>query len=291
MTGHRVVGLYHPSHHAPDLDEAEEFFARVFGRPSTRLSTLSRGPRPDGFSDDYATFTAIADVLFDSIEPTRYQVAGRWPYAPVDRPTLKGLGWYVEDVAALHRRLRAEGLTVLDQLDRPATGEDPPTAVGSPMPLCFTVPEETGLRHELLPPIPFPLDHRQAETWRPGVVDPADPLGIVRCAHHVVRSGDVDRGVRFLTDVLGGTATAEGVDALTDRRFTDVTVADATIRMLDDPAAGPTDAYEGLAWRVVDLPAAEAHLRSVGVTLAARTDDALLTDRASGLGVAWRFLA
>ena len=182
----------------------------MFGRASARLSTLSRTPPPEGFRNDYATFTPIADVLFDSIDPTRYQVAGRYLYEPVETPILRGMGWYVEGAADLYRRLRAAGYTVLDQIDREATGDAPPSAVGSPMPLFFTVPAETGLRHEFLPPIPFPLDHRQAAGWQPGVVDPADPLGIVGCAHHLVRTADADRAVRFLATILGGEVLAEG---------------------------------------------------------------------------------
>lgn len=288
----KVVGLYHPSHHVPDLDEAEDFFARVFGRSSTRLSTLSHKTPPDGFRNDYATFTPIADVLFDSIDPTRYVVAGRHPYDPVDRPTLKGLGWYVEDVGDLYRRLRAHGFTVLDQLDREAIGEDPPTAVGSPMPLCFTVPAETGLRHELLPPIPFPLDHRQAEGWRRGIVKPEDPLGIIRCRSHTVRSTDPKRGVRFVTKCLDGAVVRTGRDDLLDTEATWVELADTTIQYVADATADPTqDDYCSIEFDVVDLAKVEAHLRATGVTVVARTADALVTDPLTSLGVAWRFSA
>ena len=290
MSGFRVAGLYHPSHHVPDLDEAEEFFARVFGRSSTRLSSLSRKPPPDGFRNDYATFTPIADVLFDSIDPTRYVVAGQHLYEPVDTPTLRGLGWYVDGVADLHRHLRGRGLTVLDQLDQEATGEDPPTAIGSPMPLLFTVPAETGLRHELLPPIPFPLDHRQADGWRPGRVDPEDPLGIVGCRSHAVRSNDPDRGIRFVGDVLGGVVVGTRWDALFAAEVTRVELAGTIVEYVADDGTDPTaDDYCSIGFEVVDLPKVEAHLRHTGVAVAARTSNALLTDPATSLGIAWRF--
>ena len=113
--------MYHPSHRVPDLDEAEEFFLRVFGRPSVRLSTLSTRGRE---MPDYSTFTLIADVLFDCIDPRRYVVAGEQRYPDVDQPQLEGMGWYVEGLTSLYRSLRAHGFTVVDQLDRVADGDD-----------------------------------------------------------------------------------------------------------------------------------------------------------------------
>ena len=308
MSGFRFAGLYHPSHHVPDLDEAEAFFERVFGRTSTRLASLSaRSSAPrDGFSNDYCTFTPIADVLFDCIDPARYLVEGRRPYEPVTEPSLRGLGWYVEGIAGLHTALRAAGLTVVDQLDRVVDGDDPPTAAGSSMPLLFTTPADAGLRHELLPPIPFALDHRQADGWTLGPPAPDDPLGVVGCAHHTVTTRRPERARRLLVDVFGGTVIHEGHDELLDATATYVRLADTVIELAvptsagagagaadradqraDDGAAG--DDYGSIAWEVVDLARAEAHLVAEGVGIAARTDRAILTVPATGLGIAWRF--
>ena len=79
---YRVTMMYHPSHHVPDLGEAERWFADVFGRPSTNLAELRRGapPRP-GYPSDYSTFTFIGDVLFDTIDPKRYVLLGVQRYA------------------------------------------------------------------------------------------------------------------------------------------------------------------------------------------------------------------
>ena len=179
---------------------------------------------------------------------------------------------------------------MLDQLDQEVAGDDPPTAAGSPMPLLFTVPAETGLRHELLPPIPFPLDHRQADGWRPGVVDPADPLGIVGCRSHVVRSADPDRGIRFLTDVLGGAVVRTGRDDVLDADATWVELAGTTVEHVADATTDPDqDDYCSIGFEVVDLPRAGAHLRARGVVVAARTADSIVTDPATSLGIAWRF--
>ena len=287
--------MYHPSHRVPDLDEAEEFFLRVFGRSSVRLSTLST---PERAMPDYSTFTMIADVLFDCIDPRRYVVAGEQRYPIVDRPTLEGMGWYVEGLAALYRSLRAHGFTVVDQLDRVAEGEDPPTAAGGPMPLCFTTADEAGLRHELLPPIPFPLDPRVQDGWQLPPPSAEDPLGIVRCAHHTVLTRDVARALRLSVDVLGGTIVERGRDEVLAADTTSVRLADAVLRyavprrkspVRDVVASNAEDSYHSIAWQVLDLDRVERHLISVGVGIAERADDQLVTDPGTSLGIPWGF--
>lgn len=296
MSRPRVALLYHPSHHVPDLAEAEAWFERVFGRPSTRLSSLSERPPRADHSDDYCTFTTIADVLFDTIDPARYVVGGAHPYAPVEEPVLRGLGWYADDIGGLYRELRERGITVLDQLGRVADGPEPPTAAGSPLPLFFTAPDDAGLRYELMPRIPFPLDHRLAPGWTLEPPSPDDPLGIVRCAHHTVLTRDPERALRLVVDVLGGTVAGAGRDELLGATATYVHLADAVIEYAvpDDPRVEPRpgdphDRYASIAWQVVDLGRAEAHLAAQGVAVAARADGAILTDPATGLGIAWRF--
>lgn len=309
MTGFRVTGLYHPSHHVPDLAEAEDFFERVFGRSSRRLSSLaassSSSPSPSGskpskhrFSNDYCTFTSIADVLVDCIDPTRYVVDGHHPYEPVERPTLRAVGWYVEGIDHLYRAMRAVGLTVVDQLDRVADGDHPPTAIGAPMPLFFTDPTEVGLRHELLPPIPFPLDHRQVDGWTLGPPSPDDPLGILRCTHHTIVTADPDRALRFLVDVLGGEVVHVGRDELLDVEATFVELAGTVIELAaptdgevgdDERGDDGGDDYRSIAFEVLDLAKVEAHLADEGVGVVARANGAVLTDPATSLGVAWRF--
>ena len=287
--------LYHPSHHVPDLDEAEDFFARVFGRASTRLSALST---PDRSLPDYSTFTPIADVLFDCIDPDRYVVAGERRYATVERPVLKAMGWYVEGLTSLHRELCRHGFTVVDQLDRVCESAEPPTAVGSPMPLCFTTPADAGLRHELLPPIPFPLDPRMQEGWELPAVSAQDPLGIVRCAHHTILTSDTDRAVRLTVEVFGGTVVDRGRDEVLGATTTSVRLADAVLRYaVPDPGgplregidAGGADSYHSITWQVVDLGRVERHLRTCGVGIAAHDDDLLLTEPDTSLGIPWGF--
>ena len=287
--------LYHPSHHVPDLAEAEAFFSRVFGRSSTRLSVLTGAP-PEL---DYSTFTPIADVLFDSIDPRRYIVAGERRYPDVERPRLKGLGFYVDGIAELYRSLRDHGVTVVDQLDRIAEGDEPPTAAGARMPLCFTVPEGAGLRYELVPQFPFPLDPRLDEGWTLPPVSGDDPLGIVRCAHHSVLTLRPERAQRLVVDVLGGTVVHSGPDEVLGGTATSVHLADAVLRYVVPEqasaahtallATAPGDVYRSIAWQVLALDRTARHLRAVGGDIVVRTDSLIEVDPDTALGVPWRF--
>lgn len=288
MSEFRLERMYHPSHHVLDLGESEDWFGRVFGRPSSSLPTAK-----------YSIFTPIADVLFDTIDPTRYVLAGLQRYASILQPHLQGFGWYVKGIGELYRSLRDHGFTVIDQLDQVATGDEPPTAAGSPLPLFFTVPDDAGLRYEFLPRIPFPLDPRLEEGWTLPPVSDDDPLGIVRCAHHTVLTASPDRALRLAVDVLCGTIVHTGRDDLLGCAGAYVQIADAIVHYAtpdegtpahtDWRTRAPADTYHSIAWQVLDLDRVEKHLQAEGVTIAARARDALVTDPTTSLGIPWRF--
>lgn len=295
--GFRVSAMYHPSLHVPDLSEAEEFFERVFGVPSVRLATMFGGAAPGRGVPDHSTFTLIGDVLIDSIDPRRYLVDGRQCYPDVEAPRLASMGWYVEDVDALYRTLRDRGVVLVDQRDGIADGDRPPTAVGSSMPLFFTVATDVGLRHELVPDFPFPLDPRTQPGWT--LPPPGGPLGIVRCAHHTVMTGAPQRALRLLVDCFGGTVAvvAAGRDDVPGAEVTSVRLGDAVIRLVTSEGAafagnslsGVPDRYHSIAFEVVDLDRAESHLRAQGVALAARTATTIVVDPDTAFGVPWEF--
>ena len=296
----RVARMYHPSHHVPDLGAAAAWFERVFGRPSTPLSAMSSGtPSPDAYPTDYSTFTPIRDVLFDTIDPKRYVLRGVQRYESVDEPHLRGFGWYVDGVADLYRALQHHGIRVVGQLDERAEGDAPPTAAGSPMPLFFTVPEDTGLRYEFLPPIPFPLDPRIAPDWELPEVSDDDPLRIERCSHHTVLTDRPERARRLVVDVLGGTIVHEGRDEVVGATSTYVQLADSileyalpdsgTAAHVDWTTSAPDDTYHSITWQVADLDQVERHLKEQDVQIRTRTDDTLITEPATSLGIPWGF--
>ncbi len=297
---YRVTMMYHPSHHVPDLGEAERWFADVFGRPSTNLAELRRGapPRP-GYPSDYSTFTFIGDVLFDTIDPKRYVLLGVQRYATVVRPHLKGFGWYIEGLDVVYRRLKDHDIGVVNQLDELAEGDEPPTAAGSPMTLYFSLPEDTGLRYEFFPAIAFGLDPRTAPDWSLPPVSEDDPLGIERCSHHTVLTARPERALRLVVDVLGGEIMHEGRDKLRRTSAVSVRLGDAVLEYAvpdggtaahDDWSPNdPDDTYHAITWKVADLARARRHLESRGVRLQLVSDDTIVTDPATSLGIPWGF--
>lgn len=293
--GFRITRMYHPSLHVPDLAEAEEFFSRVFGRPSVRLSTMFVPPREGRSVPDHSTFTLVGDVLIDSIDPRRYVIDGWQCYPDVEGGTLRSIGWYAEEVAGLYRKLRSMGVTLVDQRDAVAGGGDPPTAVGSEMPLFFTVATDVGLRHELVPAFDFPLDPRCAPGWRLPPPSEEDPLGIVGCAHHTVLTSDPSRALRLLVDAFGGAVTGEGRDEVLASAVTVVALAGSVIHLAvpDDPStvSREVDRYHSITWEVVDVDLVERHLRAQGVAIATRTPTTVVADPATALGIPWGFTA
>lgn len=296
----RVKMLYHPSHHVPDLGEAERWFQRVFGRRSTSLASMSRDrpPRP-GYPTDYSTFTRISDVLFDTIDPKRYVLLGIQRYPTVEQPHLSGFGWYLQGTAEVYRGLRRYGFQVISQLDELAGGDEPPTAAGSAMPLYFSLPEDAGLRYEFFPEIPFPLDPRTAPGWSVPPASDDDPLRIECCSHHTVLTAQIERALRLVVDILGGKVVHEGRDSLRGTTGAYVQLADSIFEYaVPDPGTSahvdwarndPNDTYHAITWKVADLESAQRHLEMQGVRIQMRSADTIVTDPVTSLGIPWGF--
>jgi catechol 2,3-dioxygenase-like lactoylglutathione lyase family enzyme len=293
--------MFHPSHRVPDLGEAERWFERVFGSPSARLDTFGAGGAQDPENrTDYSTFTVIRDVVFDTIDPELYVKNGVRQYPTVEKPRLNGFGWYVDGLTHAYRALRSRGFQIVDQLGRIVDGDEPPTVVGGGLPMFWTTPDSAGLRYQFLPPIPFPGDPRVQPGWVLPPVSQDDPLGIDMCSHHIVLTADRDRALRLFVDALGGTVIHEGHDAVLSATSTYVHLADGVYELAtpDDrtPAFAdwatnaPSDTYHAIAFKVVDLDRAERHLRAQGVHIVIRSDDVIVTDPETSLGVPWRFV-
>lgn len=296
-----VTMLFHPTLHVPDLDEAGAWFERVFGRTGT--SDAAIGPRAgvrDGRASDYSRFTPIADVLFDTIEPARYVTSGHQAYPDVDQPQLKAFGWYVENAARAYRELKRQGFRITDQLGQLAEGDDPPTSLGSGTPLFFTLPADAGLRYEFFEAVPFPLDPRVAPGWSLPPVSRDDPLGIERCSHHTVVTRRPERAVRLLVSLLGGAVVHEGPSLVLGASSTYVHLAGSTFEYAvpgtgtaeDDDLARhePADVYHSITWKVADLDRVVHHLEAEDVRLQVRSDDLVVTDPETSLGVPWGFV-
>jgi len=296
----RITKMYHPSLHAPDLGEVEDWFERVLGAKSTNIR-VSFGPNPPGnYPTDYSTFTPVADVLMDTIAPTLYVLNGVQQYASVDKPHLKTIGWFAEGAQEVYRALRREGVGMVDQYGKRAEGDDAPRSAGSgAMPIFFTIPEEAGLRHEFLPEFPFPLDHRKAPDWELPQVSDDDPVGVERSAYHTLLTDNPKRALHTLVDALGGTVIHEGRDEAVGATATYVFLGDSVLEIAvpdagtpahaDWTTTAPNDTYHSITWKVVDLDRVAAHLAAQGVGIRSRTADALVTDPATSIGVPWGF--
>jgi catechol 2,3-dioxygenase-like lactoylglutathione lyase family enzyme len=295
--GFRITRMYHPSFHAPDLDEVEAWFERVFGARSTNISATFKGRETGDYPTTYSTFTPMADVLMDTIAPTRYVLNGVQQYASVDKPHLKTIGWFAENSEGVYRSLRDAGIAMVDQFGKPAeTEEAPRSAGGGAMPLYFTVPESAGLRHEVLPDFPFALDHRNAPDWIPAAA-PEGPLGVERCAFHTLLTDNPQRALHTVVDALGGTVVHQGRDEVLGGAAVYVSLADAVLQIAvpDQGTAGyadwsvtaPDDTYHSLTFKVADLDRAASHLKSQGVGIRSRTADTLVTDPDTSIGVPW----
>ncbi|MFT4191244.1 MAG: hypothetical protein QM617_06975 [Comamonas sp.] len=295
--GFEVKRVFHPTIQVPDLAQAEQWFERVFGRPSTSLTTII--PSTPQYPTEYSTFTAIRDVLFDSIDPKLHFINGHQRYPAVQQPSLKGLGWYVEGMEALYHALRRNGIRSLDLADNVSDGDEPPQSPGGGVVTFFVAPDDAGLQYQFFREGPFPLDPRVAPGWTLGPVEAGDPLGLLRSSHHTLLTLQPERALRFAVAALGGRVAHRGRNALigADSTFVELAgevfeyaVPDAgTPAHAELAAQAPRDVYHGLTWRVEDLGRVARHLDSVGVAIGARTADTLVTRPDTSLGIPWGF--
>lgn len=291
---YRLKHLYHTTMFVPDLEASAAFFGRVFGRKSVLLRDyLGAKPKdkPAGFQDDYATFTPIAEVQIECVDPTRLLIDGDQVHGDVTEPALGTLAWFVDDVEDAWAAMRARNLHGADQRRKVTEGDGPPRDV-SGTPIIFTIAEETGLAYELCAYIA-----RRDPRGDPPVpaLSADDPLGIEACSHHTVLTSRPDRARAFLVDLLHGEVLSEGHNQLLATDSTYIALADAVVELAvpsptsSAPTPGLEDIYYSLTWKVRDLDQVAKHLDSVGVGVTNRSDSTLLTDPADSLGVAWGF--
>ena len=293
----RALMMYHPTIHVTDLDEAEAFFVRVFGRSSTPMASVMKVPPTPGHATDYSTFTAISDVLIDSFDPKRYINGGVQKYPTVEQSHLKTFGWHVDGIAELYRELRRQGFGVLSTRGELAEGDDPPMA--GPLPAFNADAADAGLGYQFFPMFPFPADPRHEPGWTIPPVTDNDPLGIEYCSHHTVLTENPDRAVALVADLLGGTVIHDGLEDVRGVGGPYVRLADAVIHYAvpdeEAPAAddfsvnGPADVYHAITWKVVDLDRVAHHLQANGVRVQSRSEQTIITDPQTSLGVPWGF--
>ena len=297
---YRVEMMHHPSHHVIDLPAAERWFERVFGRPSTSIAVVLGDSASSDFPRDYSFYTPISDVLFDTIDPRRFVVGGVQRYASIDQPHLKELGWYVDGSPELYRELKGRGIRVTGTTGQLLDADEVPMMAPGLAAPFHCVRGDVGLRYQFYPAaMNLPVDPRKSPGWVVPPVSDDDPLGIVCCSHHTILTGRPDRARTFVVDVLGGEIVHEGRDELRGASTTLFHLADALLEYgVPDPGTAahedwanddPNDTYHAITWKVADLEQTERHLARHGVRIRSRSEDTVITDPATSLGVPWGF--
>ena len=293
----KLLAMFHPTVYVLDLDETEEWYRKVFGVPSTRLSTAPQDPDN---RMDYSTFTMIRDVLIDSLDPKRFIRDGKQQYEDVDEPHLKTTGWYVEGVPALYHALRRAGISVRGRFGDDLTSDDAPAELQSDPAMFFTVADEIGLRYQFFAPMPLGFDPRTTDGWELGPRRGDDPLGIEFTSHHTLLTDRPERVRRLFVDVLGGRVIHEGRNEALGAQSTYVRLSDGAweVAVPDEgtPAhadwqAAPNDCLHSITFKVGDLETARGHLESVDVGFRADTGSFVVTDPKTSQGIPWGFTA
>jgi catechol 2,3-dioxygenase-like lactoylglutathione lyase family enzyme len=166
--------------------------------------------------------------------------------------------------------------------------------------MFWTTSGSAGLGYQFLPPIPFAGDPRVNPDWTLSPVSDEDPLRIERCSHHTILTSEPERALRLFVDALGGTKIHEGRDQAIAAAGTYVHLADAVYEFAvpdeGTPAHAawsvnaPADTYYALTFKVEDLGRVERHLASQGVRIRSRSDDAIVTDPDTSIGIPWGFV-
>ncbi|MEV5848645.1 VOC family protein [Streptomyces sp. NPDC051985] len=323
-SGVRVAKVFHATLLVPDLLEAEAWYRKVFGTVSTPSM-----PTATSIASTFGMFTTIRDLMIDTIDPTRLaEMLGIDLFPRTGLPHLALIGWYVDqdEIVDVYRALRAAGIRVTGEAGGVTEGDDPPVSPGTPSPGTLagrpnfvTLASDAGLNYQFVPTSRgfcgdakrvshVPVDQRLEPGWSLAPVPEDDPLGIEFCAAHTVVTRDPGRVLSLLVDVLGGTVIHEGPNEPRGTASRYVHLADAVFEVaVPDPAgaaradwetfppvsveAGPSarDTYHAITWKVADLDRAQAHLAAQGVRIHARSDDTLITDPVTSLGVPWGF--
>jgi catechol 2,3-dioxygenase-like lactoylglutathione lyase family enzyme len=299
--------MFHPTLLVRDLDVATSWFGRVFDRPPVRweekwdLDLLN----PD-YPINYSYFFVVGDVSIDVLCPALLTLPGDRSAVYPDGEGLSDMAWFVPDVPAASVALERGGFRTRDQEGTVISGGAvPPSNLVDDCPMIWSLPEDTGLTYEFYDmgrrhwaKYSQKADPRLDERWRPDVVRPDDPLGVVRADHHTVETTDRERASRLFVDTLGATEVERRYDDVTDSDVTVIDYAKSRLwfatpraRTLTDVLTGaPTEAdqYTGITWAVVDLAPVRARLDAVDVPFD-DADDLVSTDPAASLGARWGF--
>jgi catechol 2,3-dioxygenase-like lactoylglutathione lyase family enzyme len=298
----RVPRQHHVSHYVPDLEDAERWIERVFARKGIPIAEiLDRSGSSADISRDYSTYILISDTFFDVVNPTRMIIGGAQRAQTVERPYLRSVSWYIDGMPELYRELKLRGIRVMNTAGTILEGDEPPVGADGQLMPFHSIRKDIGMLYQFFPAdMSFP-DPRREPGWVVPPVSDSDPLGIACCSHHTILTDSPERALTLVVDVLGGAVIHEGRDELRGTSSIYVhlggstyeyAIPDSGTPAYDDWAREPgRDTYYAISWRVADLDRVEGHLASEGVVIQARSDDSIVTDGTTSLGIPWGFSA
>jgi catechol 2,3-dioxygenase-like lactoylglutathione lyase family enzyme len=284
----RIGKLFHLTPLVDSLADAELFFNSVFS-PLCMLRN---------YSAHWHRHAAVYVVAETSIEPMQ-------PLAPVDGgeptswfrymdrfgPHVHNLAFYVENGAALTRRLTEAGVRTTD-------GGAPGTVFAHPKDTPGMLEfSETGGQY------PFEkVDPRFSPHW-PAFRDDFWPkrhrLGLERLSHVTVVVHDVTEATRFYTDVLDGKSLDEQPSTVGDADSAFVLVGEDTVLELAQPRDPSSviareldtvgQCVTTVTFRVRDLDQAAVHLTQAQAPVVSVAEHQVVLDRTRTWGAEYRF--
>ena len=304
----KVTALYHPTLGVNDLEAARKWFRKVFELPDLRWEdTLDLELLEPDYPVNYSFFMFIRDFHFVVLCPELHAqgaLEGQSRYQGVADGMI-GIGWYTDDAVGMFERLNAHGFPSHDQQGQLITALNPPvSSIAEDILVGFTFPEQAGMRHEFeelgerhREYYSRRADPRLRPEWTLPVVDPADPLGIVRSSHHTIVTSNLERALALYVTAAGGSILGTARNEERAGLSTYVRLSDAVVEFLvPDATSSDTvlvaqgmDVYVGITLQVLDLKEVAQHLRRVGVTPEWAAEGIISIDPHQGFGVQWRF--
>lgn len=290
-TTFKIGKLFHLTPLVDSYADAEFFFSSVFA-PVVMMRN---------YSDHWHRHGGIYVIADTSIEPMQplppppgEQGTSWYRYMERYGPHVHNLAFWVDDVAAIARRLTDAGVRITDGNAPGGGGTVFAHPKDTPAMLEFSqVGGESALGR---------ADPRFGEHWtafRDEFWGTRHPLGVRRLSHVTVVVNDADEAARFYTDVLDAAPLPDQSSTVGDATARFVLVGEDTIVELAQPLDPASVIGQELAtvgqcvthatFTVRDVPAAHEHLVRVSAPVAAVNEHEVVLDRARTWNLEYRF--
>ena len=287
--------LFHIIHVSEDLVELDDWYTRVFGAQRFMGPSYSETLQRD------ATLTLIGgDFVAEPMsppggeneKPLQETMLGRFQVRHGRH--LHSIAWYVTEVTPLYDRLTAGGVRINGGTGAPLTERPQPTDT------IYAHPKDAHCQLELsaVGDIRFPeRDPRAAADFSAKFWTDEHPLGIQRTSHLTVVVQDLAKASKLWEEALGGQRfhSATSPENGTESVFLAIGPGPAVeLTMPIGPGLAQDDLKQhgeimhAITFRVRDLAAAEAHMRTHAISVRDRTDQTITLDPDDTYGAIFR---